>query len=103
MTCFVSALLAILLIMFSYDIKNSSKLINIDSTLFSNSKNFRYIIKLAAININKWKYTVRQIDCGELAVNDLITHRAPLTKLKQLFDPVAIEKTPPVLVSTIQD
>lgn len=42
----------------------------------------------AELPFNEWKYTVRQIDCGELAVNDLITHRAPLTKLKQLFDQI---------------
>ncbi|WP_196596186.1 galactitol-1-phosphate 5-dehydrogenase [Pectinatus frisingensis] len=42
----------------------------------------------AELPFNEWKYTVQQIDCGDLEVNDLITHRAQLSKLKQLFDQI---------------
>lgn len=35
---------------------------------------------------NEWKYCVRMIDEGKLVVSDLVTHRADLDGLKQLFD-----------------
>lgn len=38
--------------------------------------------------INEWKYTVQMIEEGKLEVADLITHRASLDDLKQLFDDI---------------
>ena len=40
----------------------------------------------APLPFNEWDYTVAKIDSGELAVADLITHRASLAGLKALFD-----------------
>lgn len=36
--------------------------------------------------LNEWKYTVEMIDSGKLKVDDLITHKAGIDDLKQLFD-----------------
>ena len=38
--------------------------------------------------INEWEYTVQMIEEGKLEVSDLITHRAGLKDLKQLFDDI---------------
>lgn len=38
--------------------------------------------------INEWEYTARMIEEGQLEVSDLITHRAGLKDLKQLFDDI---------------
>jgi L-iditol 2-dehydrogenase len=42
----------------------------------------------AELPFNEWKYTVQQIDCGKLKVDDLITHRVSLNNLKQFFDQI---------------
>ena len=38
--------------------------------------------------INEWQYTVQMMDEGKLQVEDLITHKASIDDLKQLFDDI---------------
>lgn len=38
--------------------------------------------------INEWQYTVQMMDEGKLKVDDLITHKASIDDLKQLFDDI---------------
>ncbi len=42
----------------------------------------------AELPFNEWAYTVKQMDDGVLAVTDLITHKASLAELKNLFDQI---------------
>lgn len=37
---------------------------------------------------NEWEYTVEKIGSGELKVDDLVTHKADLDHLKELFDQI---------------
>lgn len=38
--------------------------------------------------LNEWKYTVEMIESGKLEVKDLITHKAGITGMNQLFDQI---------------